>query len=417
MRIEVGYGKGVQCCEIPEEDLAGILLPNDVQHRTDEEGILADALAEPFDARPLTEYDLKGKKIAILTSDSTRPMPTWKVMPVLLDTLYAAGAEPENIRLVFAQGSHRALSEEEMQRLAGDRAWNEVRCENSGAYGFVHMGTTEQGTPVDIATHVCEADFRIAIGNVEYHYFAGYSGGAKALFPGCSTPEAIQANHSMMVQEKAHAGLLMGNPLRDDIEEAAAMCGIDYLLNVVLDEHKKIIFASAGHYQKAHVAGCRFLDGFYQKEISETADIVITSQGGAPKDLNLYQTQKALDNAKHAVKDGGVIILVGACNEGIGNRKFEEWMHEAKSPRDLVERVQRAFELGGHKAAAIGMVMEKADVYLVSEMNKELVERMFFTDFKDLQQAVDAAKEKMRDHAKILVMPYGGSTLPKLVKA
>ena len=412
MRIEVGYGKGVQVCEIPEENLAGILLPNDVQHRTDEDGIVADALAEPIGARPLAEYDLKGKKIAILTSDSTRPMPTWKVMPALLDTLYAAGAEADNILLVFAEGSHRPLTKDEIKRLAGERAWNEVRCENSGAYGFVHLGNTRNGTPVDIATHVYEADFRFCLGNIEYHYFAGYSGGAKALFPGCSTPDAIQANHSMMVQEDAHAGKLNGNPLRADIEEAAAMCGIDYLLNVVLDEHKRIIFAAAGDAREAHLAGCAFLDQFYLIEVPKKADIVITSQGGAPKDLNLYQTQKALDNAKHVVKDGGVIILVGACNEGVGNKKFESWMEDANSPKDLIDRVRRAFELGGHKAAAIGMVMEKADVYLVSEMNKEHVESMFFTYFNNLQQAVDAAKEKMRDHATILVMPYGGSTLP-----
>ena len=416
MRIEVGYGNSVQTCEIPEENLAGILLPNDVEHRTDEEGILADALAQPIGARPLAEYDLRGKKIAILTSDSTRPMPTWKVMPALLDTLYAAGAEAKDILLVFAEGSHRPLTEEEMKRLAGERAWSEVRCENSGAYGFVHLGNTKNGTPVDIATHVCEADFRICIGNIEYHYFAGYSGGAKALFPGCSTPDAIQANHSMMVQPDAHAGKLNGNPLREDIEEAAAMGGIDYLLNVVLDEHKKIIFAAAGDAREAHLAGCAFLDQFYLKEVPDKADIVITSQGGAPKDLNLYQTQKALDNAKHVVKDGGVIILVGACNEGIGNKKFETWMHEADSPGALVERVRKNFELGGHKAAAIGMVMQKAEVYLVSEMDKELVESMFFTYFNNLQQAVDAATEKLRDHAKILVMPYGGSTLPAVAE-
>ena len=339
-------------------------------------------------------------------------MPTAKVMPALLDELYAAGVDRKDITLVFGLGSHRKQTDEERRRLAGERAWNEIRCIDCDPEDCVHLGTTKAGTGVDITRVVAEADRRICLGNVEYHYFAGYSGGAKALFPGCSTPDAIQANHSMMVQADAHAGKLNGNPLREDIEEAAAMCGIDYLLNVVLDEHKRIIFAAAGDAREAHLAGCAFLDQFYLIEVPKKADIVITSQGGAPKDLNLYQTQKALDNAKHVVKDGGVIILVGACNEGIGNKKFERWMEEAESPKDLVDRVRRAFELGGHKAAAIGMVMEKADVYLVSEMNKEHVESMFFTYFNNLQQAVDAAKEKMRDHATILVMPYGGSTLP-----
>ena len=413
MRIEVGYGKGTQAAEIPEQNIQAILTPNQVEHRTDEEGITADALKEPIGAAPLRTYDLKDKKIAVISSDVSRPMPTWKVMPLLLDELYAAGAQKENITLVFGLGSHREQTDEEKKRLAGDRAWEEITCEDSTAHGFVHLGETKSGTPVDIASTVANADFRICLGNIEYHYFAGYSGGAKAIMPGVSTPAAIQCNHSMMVQEDAHAGKIGGNPIREDIEEAAAMCGVDYILNVVLDEHKKIIYAVAGDVTEAHRAGCRFLDQFYLKELDSRADIVIVSQGGAPKDLNLYQTQKALDNAKHAVKEGGTVILVGACQEGLGNKKFQDWMERAQSPQDLIHWVQSDFQLGGHKAAAIAMVMEKADIYLISEMDPELVKSMFFTPFNALQPAVDAAMAKQGKDASIIVMPYGGSTLPR----
>ena len=171
---------------------------------------------------------------------------------------------------------------------------------------------------------VAEADRRICLGNIEYHYFAGYSGGAKAIMPGVSTRAAIQANHSRMVLPECCAGALETNPLRMDIEEAGAMVGIDFILNVVLSEHKEILRAVAGDVTKAHRAGCAFLDTLYRKELAEAADIVLVSQGGAPKDLNLYQTQKALDNAKHAVRDGGIIILIGSCREGLGERTFEE---------------------------------------------------------------------------------------------
>ena len=171
---------------------------------------------------------------------------------------------------------------------------------------------------MDIFTPVARADRRICLGNIEYHYFAGYSGGAKAIMPGVSTRAAIQANHSRMVEETSRAGLLEGNNLRADIEEAGAVCGIDFILNVVLDEHKEIIKAVAGDVTAAHRAGCAFLDTLYLKKIPRRADIIVVSQGGAPKDLNLYQTQKALDNAKHAVRRGGTVILVGSCKEGLG---------------------------------------------------------------------------------------------------
>ena len=168
----------------------------------------------------------------------------------------------------------------------------------------------------------------------------------------------------------------------------------------------------AGDVTLAHRAGCRFLDQLYRKELREKADIVLVSQGGAPKDLNLYQTQKALDNAKHAVRDGGIIILIGSCKEGLGEKTFGTWIEEAKQPNDLVDRVKTHFQLGGHKAAAIAMVLEKADVFLVSEMEEALVKKCFLQPYESAQKALDAAFAKLGAHAKIIAMPCGGSTLP-----
>ncbi len=169
----------------------------------------------------------------------------------------------------------------------------------------------------------------------------------------------------------------------------------------------------AGDVVQAHAKGCRYLDRLYAKRIFERVDIVVVSQGGAPKDLNLYQTQKALDNAKHAVKDGGVIILVGSCKEGMGERVFEEWMTKSPSPQSMIERIERDFQLGGHKAAAIAMVLEHADIYLVSELEAEFVDSIFLKPFSTVQSAFDAALCRCGEEATVLVMPYGGSTLPK----
>ena len=266
---------------------------------------------------------------------------------------------------------------------------------------------------MDITRAVAEADRRICLGNIEYHYFAGYSGGAKAIMPGVSTREAIQSNHSLMVNPNACVGNITANPLRKDIEEAAELCGIDFILNVVLDEHKKIIYACAGDAVKAHREGCKFLDKIFRKKMQKRSDIVIVSQGGAAKDLNLYQTQKALDNAKHAVKDGGTIILVGSCREGMGEKNFEQWMLEAKKPQELIERIRKDFRLGGHKAAAIALVLERAEIYLVSELKADFVRSIFMKPYDTVQDAFEAALHKHGKDASVIVMPYGGSTLPQ----
>ena len=415
MKLEFGFGTGVQTAQVPEENLLGVLHANEVPLELTGEAEVRRALEEPIESPRLRELVHPGEKVAIVTSDITRPMPTYKVMPPLLDELYAAGVRREDITLVFALGSHRKHTDEERRKLAGDRAWNEIACVDSDPNDCVHMGITGAGTPVDITRVVAEADRRICLGNIEYHYFAGYSGGAKAIMPGVSTRDAIQSNHSMMVRPEACAGALETNPLRMDIEEAGRICGIDFIVNVVLSEHKEIIKAVAGHPVAAHRAGCRFLDRIYLKPLPQAADIVLVSQGGAPKDLNLYQTQKALDNARHAVKQGGIIVLIGSCREGLGERVFEEWMTKSQSPEAMIERIGRDFQLGGHKAAAIAMTLQKAKIYLVSDMEDDFVRSIFLTPQPSVQTALDRAFAELGSKATVLAMPYGGSTLPRIV--
>ncbi len=416
MELEFGFGNTVQKVSVPDKNVIGVLHANEVKHELEGADEVRRALANPIGAPLLKEVVRPGEKVAIVTSDITRPMPTYVVMPPLLDALYEAGVKKEDITLVFALGSHRHHTPEEMKKLAGERAYAEIKCVDSDPTDCVHMGVTSHGTPVDVFRTVAEADRRICLGNIEYHYFAGYSGGAKAIMPGVSTRAAIQSNHSQMVSEDACAGKLEGNPVREDIEEAGAICGIDYILNVVLDEHKHVIMAAAGDAVKAHREACRFLDRIYRKEIPERADIVLVSQGGAPKDLNLYQTQKALDNAKHAVKKGGIVILIGSCREGLGEGVFEDWMLHSPSPKAMIERIRTDFQLGGHKAAAIAMVLENADIYLVSDLPEDFVRKIFLEPKASAQEALDCAFAKLGKDATVLAMPYGGSTLPLVAK-
>ncbi|MBQ6735383.1 MAG: nickel-dependent lactate racemase [Lachnospiraceae bacterium] len=414
MNIEIGIGQGTQTLTVPDKNLLQVLGPNQVAYDLKGEAEVKRALEAPVGTPALKDIVHPGEKIIIITSDISRPMPTHVVMPALLDALYAAGCKREDITLMFALGSHRPQTEEEKRKLAGDRAYEEIRCIDSDPDDCVHLGSTPHGTPIDISRAVVEADRRICLGNIEYHYFAGYSGGIKAVFPGCSTREAIQANHSMMVEDAACAGNLDHNPVRDDLEEMTKYLKVDFILNVVLDEHKQIVKAVAGDIVKAHREGCKFLDTMYRVEIPSRAEIVVVSQGGAPKDLNLYQTQKALDNAKHAIADDGVIVLAGSCKEGLGEKTFETWLTEAKAPDDLIERVRKDFKLGGHKAAAIAMVLKRAKIFLVSDMEDDFVRTLFMEPYPSVQAAFDAALAEKGEDARVIVMPYGGSTLPRV---
>ena len=470
MKIQVGYGRGFQEFDVNEKNLAGVLLPNPVDTCRPECGeVVGDstkfnsgashaavgsgashaavgsgasnaavgsgashavvgsgashaavggaeavtlALREPIGTRTLRSIVRSGEKVAIVTSDNTRPFPGHIVLPQAIGELESAGIPPADITVTVALGIHRPLGADEIRALVGDATYGRVRCENSKPDDFVRLGVTSRGTPVEITRAVAAADRRVTLGNIEYHYFAGYSGGAKALIPGVSTRAAIQSNHRMMVRPEAAAGRIDGNPVRADIDEVLEYCPIDFIVNVVLDEHKKIVRAFAGHPIAAHRAGCAFLDCLYSKRLPGKSDIVIASQGGSPKDVNLYQLQKALDNAKYAVRDGGVVILAGTCDEGMGEPVFEEWMTSAASPESIIERIGSDFQLGGHKAAAIAMTLQRADIYLVSEMDADFVGGIFMRPYKTVREALAAALEKLGPDASVLVMPYAGSTLP-----
>lgn len=417
MKVSIAIDKRSEEIDLTDELVLAVLEQNDLTFELSGTAAVEAALDRPIGTPKLEDLVQVGEKIAIVTSDITRPLPSKLVLPPILERLETAGIKDEDITIVFALGAHRFHTEEEMRFLVSDAIYERYNCVDSDPQAMTYLGTTDGGTPVSIENRVIEANRRITLGNIEYHYFAGYSGGAKAILPGVSTRDAIQANHSRMLEPGAEAGRADGNPVRQDLEEGIRkFIPIDFIVNVVLDEHKQIIHAVAGDFIEAHREGCKFLDRLYLKPIQERADIVIVSQGGWPKDLNLYQTQKALDNAKHAVKDGGVIILVGSCKEGLGEEVFERWMTEANTSDELIEQIQVKFELGGHKAAAIAQVLKRAEIYLVSEMERAFVRSIFMEGFDDIASAYAQAQAKFDGRGTVIVMPYGGSTLPRVMK-
>lgn len=414
MKHELKYGKKAVEFYINDENYLDEILPTEIEYNLTGAAEVERALQNPIGTPRLKDIVKDGESIVIVTSDITRPMPSKTVLPPVLRELRLAKVKDQDITIILALGSHRGHTEDEKRNLVGDEIYySGIKIIDSNMKSCINLGKCANGTPVDIFKPVAEADRIICMGNIEYHYFAGYSGGAKALMPGVSSHEAIQANHSNMVKDEAYAGNLDTNPVRQDIDETGEFIKIDFIINVVLNKKKEIVKAVTGHYIKAHREGCKYLDQMYGIEIKQQADIVVVSPGGFPKDLNIYQSQKGLDNSKHAVRDGGIIILVASAKERFGEKTFEDWMLN-KTPKEMIKEIKENFKLGGHKAAAIAMVLQKARVFMVSDLDDELVRKINFEPFRTVQDGIDAALKELGEDSKIMIMPAAGSTLPRL---
>lgn len=413
-RVELKYGKGKVAFEIPDENYLGSLLPNEIPLNRTGVAEVIRALENPIGTDRLCNIVNPNDHVVIVTSDITRPLPSYKILPSVVTELEKGGIKKSQITIVFALGSHRPHTEDEKRALVGDEIYySDIELMDSNMNQCVELGICKNGTPVDIFEPVVKADVRICLGNVEFHYFAGYSGGNKALMPGVSSWRAIQANHANMVKAGAQAGVLIDNPVREDIDQITDFIKIHFIVNVVLDDHKEIIRAFAGHHGLAHREGCKAIDALYKIKIDELADIVILSPGGFPKDINIYQAQKGLDNAKYAVKPGGIIIWCASASEGFGESNFQGWMLN-KEPGEMIAEIRRNFILGAHKAAAISMILQMADIYMVSDLDEDLIRKIHFLPFNSPQAALNEAFSKFGSDAKVLVMPYAGSTLPYL---
>jgi len=416
--LTLRYGRSDISMALDRNNVIQIIEPKEIDAGNEEEELVR-AMENPIGTRRLQEIISEGRarksdlSVVIIVSDVTRPTPTAKLLPHVLDDLRQTGLEADQITVIFALGIHRCLTVLEMKKLVGIRVFDNYRCINHDVNHCVFVGTTARGTPVNANRIVTDSDIKICLGTVELHYFAGYSGGYKSLLPGICSRETIEANHKLMLLPGASGGR-PDSPVRRDLEEAGQLIGCDFILNVVLNSKKQIVKAVAGDPIEAHREGIKVVNSMYVVPVKELADVVLVSAGGAPKDINLFQSQKALDNAQYAVKKGGSIVLVAECPEGLGERVFERWINEAKDKQDLVDRLDYAFEIGGHKAGILAKLTQRADVYVISELEKQLVERAFLFCARDLNDALSVTERKYGPEATIIVMPYGASTLPRL---
>ncbi len=397
------FGKTEIAVNIPSKYQVRLLKPGNISSVPDGIKEIERALGAPVNSKRLSQIAERGKNAVIIVSDTTRPTPTAKMLPPLISELKAGGVE--DITVVFGLGIHRKQTEEEKKAILGD-LYGRVKSIEHDVTDCIYLGTTSRGTPVEIFKPVADTDIVVCMGTIEFHYYAGYSGGAKSILPAVSSKRSIDANHALMLDPESCAGRL-DSPVREDIEEAAELIGVDFILNAVLNERKEIIFAAAGNYIDAHRKGAAFLDKMSKAKV-EPADIIVVSPGGWPKDIDIFQSHKALEHAKNAVKDGGSIILVAECGEGYGNRVFEEWLEFNRE--EVIERFKSGFVMGGHKAALIAALAKRVDLYLVSSLPDEVVRKAYFIPAA-LQEALEMAFRKHGGDAKLIVMPYGGSML------
>jgi len=371
---------------------------------------LREALRAPI-ASPRLEQIAAGRRDAvILVSDVTRLSPTARFLPPLLDALNEGGIPDERIRVVVALGTHRAQTEAELRQIAGEAAFARVAVENHSAASedCVLVGTTSLGTPIELNRTVALADLRIATGNIEPHRLVGLSGGGKALFPGVASAASIERHHGLSLRYRAVPGF-DDNPLHREIEEACAMAPIDFLFNVVADHLRRPLAAFAGHPREAHRVGSAFAREQFLLPVERKYDAVVASAGGYPKDMQLYQAIKSLENAAGFVKPGGRILLIARCQELYGNGTFQEWAETRIDRERAVRRLEEQFVLGAHKLRILDRVLSRHEVYLYSAVPEPLASLLGFRPVADLQTWVD---DTAREGLTLAAMPCASLTFP-----
>jgi len=414
-QIKLPYGKNYISGQIPFPYDTVSISEEAVQHASSDE--IVRALKNPIGA---SLSDLKGaKSVVIVTSDLTRPVPNKLILPPLIAELEAVGIKKEQLTLLIGTGLHRVSPQEEFAELVGEELAKEIKIISHDAWdeeNLVYLGESSRNTPIIINRHYIEADAKVVLGVIDPHQFAGLSGGAKGVVIGLGGEKLVQANHAMLSHPKATLGNLEGNPVREDIDEIGGKVGIDFIVNVILNSKKEVVKAVAGHYIEAHRVGVEVARKTLQVELNQPADLVIAASGGFPKDVNLYQAQKALLHAAIAVKDGGTIILASECLEGVGEKRFTETMKLSKTPQEIIDNfAKQEFRVGAHKAYLWGTSLKKARVILVSDgIDLPTAKIMQVEKSETLQEAIDTVLDTLPENPKIYVMPKAPSTIPLL---
>lgn len=416
VRFDLAYGRGKTAVEVPEENLVGTLDPRPMPGVQLPQAF-DEAWRQPFGTEDPVASFQRGDRVVVVVTDHTRKTPTRLVFPLVWDRLKDR-VRRDDVTLLVATGTHRSPTEEELEAMLGElrRQFRVVvhDCDRD----VVEVGRSSRGTPILVHRLVAEADRVITLGHVGMHYYAGYSGGRKNILPGVAGRATIEANHAQLCDPRSTACVYHGNPISDEMVEAARLVGVDFLVDVVMNAKGEVAKVVVGEAEAAHAAARAFWDEGSIVSIRDKADLVIASAGGHPKDIDLYQAYKAQYTAARAARDGGIVCLLAACPDGIGHRVFQDWIERSACPADVLGLLEKeGFRLGGHKAVYHAQDLARIDVYLQSELPAETVSRFFYRAATSAQVALDAARERFGPGYRVLVMPHAGETYPVVESA
>ena len=416
--VSLKYGAEAFTCNLPQAELLQV---DQLTVPPDPEQLIREALAAPIGSPALVDIVRPGEKVVIVTSDITRYTGSEIYLPLLVDELNRIGIPDRDIEILIGLGIHRQQTEQEHRKILGDVfgriAVVDHECDAESE--LVSLGTTESGIPVEINRRVVEADRVIVTGTVGFHYFAGFGGGRKGLVPGIASRKTCMASHFAVFNPpevggkhpKAVTGVLEGNPVHQNLLQAARLVAPDFLLNTVLSPGKDLLGVFCGDLEQAHLAGCRMVRELFQVELAAAADLAVISCGGEPKDINFIQSQKALDYGCRAVREGGTIILLAACRDGFGYPTFFDWFRY----QDLDEfeaALRENYQINGQTAHATLAKARRFRILLISELTAEQTLKMGMEKAADLQSALNLVLPQLDPGAKIVVIPDGGMILP-----
>lgn len=382
------------------------------------DGEIEAAIEQPIGTAPLSEIARRKKgRAVILINDVTRPLPYRRFLPKLIREIQHSGIPSERIILLVATGVHRPLSPNEMSMMLGEEVVKEFLIVNHCATEDGEMedlGNTPGGLPLIINKLFIQADIKILTGLIDLHQTAGYSGGRKSLVPGIAGEPLIKLHHSFPYRGREVAlGKLENNLFHKSAMEVAKIVGVDFIINVVVNSSRRITKVVAGDIEEAWLSGVEFCRKTRMVPIKEKFDIVITSPGGYPRDIDLHQSQKAISPAEIATRPGGHIILVAECREGVGNKTgtYYRWLEEAGNPAEVIERFEKeGWTEASSKAYMFARAMERFKITVVTDRLKtETLRCIFLNHALSVEEAINKALLELGRSAKICILPRGSS--------
>lgn len=419
MQINLAYGEGHLPVAFPE-DRTTVITPTHRDRLPDERAAVVTALERPIGCAPLRELIKPTDKLCILFTDITRATPNERLIPWLLAHL--RDHPRENITLLNQLGTHRPNTRAELEKMltpAVVRDYRVLNHEPENEAALVPLGVTRTGAPALLNHHAVEADWRIVTGFIEPHFFAGFSGGPKGLMPGVAGLTTVMSNHGQanMSDPRATFGVTTGNPVWEELREIALRTGPKFLLNVTLNEARRITGVFAGDLLAAHQAGCEFVRTSAMQKVAAPFDIVVTTNSGYPLDQNLYQGVKGMSAGARVLKEGGLLILACECREGVpAGSPFDRLLRDCRSPEELLARLAtpgfvRPEQWQGQIQA---LIQRRARVLVHSALPDEVLRACHLTPCPDIAAAVNAELQRLGPAARVAVLPQGPLTIPYL---